>query len=194
MSNSKQLHFVTTNHGKFEVVQRALAELAPEIELIQAPLDPPEIQSLDLHEVITAKAEVIWPLIQRPFLVDDGGIYLTKYNNFPGPLSKYVYQGIGLDGFWKLAEDDPRGTFVAILAYVTSPTEITYFEGKCAGTYTAPTEAIKQHATLPFTKMFIPDGYQKTLAELHGSPEEKKFHHRYQAVKKFVEWWHERKK
>ncbi len=194
MINLKQLHFVTTNHGKFEEVQRWLGELAPEIELIQAPLDPPEIQSLDLREVITAKAEIIWPLLRKPFIVDDGGIYLDGYNNFPGTLSKYVHQGIGLDGFWKLAKDNPRGYFMSVLAFMTSDADINYFEGKCVGTFIAPTEEIKQHPTLPFTKILVPEGYKKTLVELRGSPEEKKFHHRYQAVKKFVESLHEQPK
>ncbi len=194
MINENHLYFVTTNHGKFEEVQRWLAQVAPNIQLEQAPLDPPEIQSLDLQEVITAKAEVIWPLIKAPFLVDDGGIYLDGYNNFPGTLSKYVYQGIGLDGFWKLAKDNPRGYFLSMLAYMHGPAEIQYFEGKCVGGFIAPTEEIKQHPSLPYTKLLVPDGSKNTLAHLRGTEEEKKFHHRYQAVTQFAHWWLQRKK
>ena len=174
--------FVTTNAGKFQDVSRFLAQSAPAVQLEQIALDVPEIQSLDVYEVVAAKARLIWEQLQRPFLVDDGGIYLLKYNNFPGTLSKHVFQGIGLDGVWLLAQDDPRVSFRCVIAYCTGPDSIRYFEGTNDGKLVAPS-SVPCHPQLPYTAIFIPNGFIKTLAELRGSKEEQESNHRFKALK-----------
>jgi XTP/dITP diphosphohydrolase len=182
------LFFVTSNSGKFEEVQRWLSELDSSIRLIQAPIDLLEYQSLDIHFVAKGKSAQAWALLERPLLIDDGGIYLKHYNQFPGTLAKYVYQGLGLEGFWKLAVDDPRAYFLSCIVYKEEQNTHHFFEGICDGVMVKPDPATVAHATLPFTKMFIPEGSTKTLAALRGTEEEKSLHHRYKALKKFVEW------
>src|SRR5690242_7385651 len=102
---TKTLYFVTTNAGKFEEVKKWINELDPSIDLIQVSLDIPEHQSLDVHKVALAKAIDAWNLVKKPLLIDDGGIYLEKYNKFPGTLSKFVADGIGIEGILTLCKD-----------------------------------------------------------------------------------------
>src|SRR5258708_27340948 len=99
-----KISFVTSNKNKYEEVSYWLRSMMPGLEVEQVNLDVPEIQSLDVQEVVTAKAQTIWAELQRPFLVDDGGLYLERFKNFPGTLSKYVYQGTGREGFWLLGK------------------------------------------------------------------------------------------
>ena len=152
----KKVIFVTTNTGKFEEVKRWLQELDSSIELESAPLDIPEIQSLDIDYVATDKADKAFKALKKPLLVDDGGIYLNAYNNFPGALSKYVYEGIGLEGFWLLAERDPRAFFMFNLVYVDYKGQ-QVFQGQTMGRVIAPgSDEQEVHSQLPFTKVFIP--------------------------------------
>lgn len=180
--------FVTTNAGKFEEVRRWIKQLDPSIVLEQAPIDLAEYQSLDIHEVAVGKAEQAWKLLQKPLLIDDGGIYLEHYNKFPGTLAKYVYEGIGLDGIWKLAQDDPRAYFLSCIIYKHSPDTHYIFEGTCYGKMIKPDAHAQAHASLPYTRMFIPNDSSKTLAQLRGTEEEKLYHHRYKSLSRFVEW------
>lgn len=182
-----KLSFVTSNKNKFEEVSYWLRQMAPSIAVEQVDLDVPEIQSLDVREVVRAKAQAIWQEIQRPFLVDDGGLYLEKYNNFPGTLSKYVYQGTGREGFWLLGKDDPRAYFLCILLFCDGPTSIELFEGRCNGKIIEPSD-IKAPTQFPLLSMFVPQGMNKTLAELHNSPEVQNITHRHKALVSFVEW------
>jgi XTP/dITP diphosphohydrolase len=185
----KRIKFVTTNNGKFEEVARWLHELEPSLVLEQASLDIPEIQSLDAAAIGIQKARSAWQLLQEPLLIDDGGIYLTRFHNFPGPLTKYVYEGLGIDGFWLLAQQDPRCYFLNVFVYKDSRDRHEIFEGKCSGIVQNPTQvSIDGHVQLPFTKLLIPEGSTKTLAQLRGTEEEKKYHHRFYALKDFVAW------
>jgi XTP/dITP diphosphohydrolase len=182
----KTLFFVTTNNGKFQEVNSWFSDLVPDMKLEQVALDVDEIQSLDVHEVVTQKARAIWAELQKPFIVDDGGLYLNRYNNFPGTLSKYVFQGVGLEGTWLLAKDDPRAFFQCIVAYCDGPDSIQLFEGRCDGTLVPP-NSVKVHPQLPYTALFVPNGFTQTMAELRGTTQERDIHHRYKALVGLVE-------
>lgn len=183
----RSITFVTGNADKFNEVERYLKELDPSIKLEQIDIELPEPQGLDIQKIALAKAEEAWRLLQRPLLIDDGGIYLERYNNFPGPLIKYVLQGIGFDGFWLLAKDDPRAYFLSYLVYYYAPEKYETFEGRCYGTIIAPTGTVTRKQ-MPFGDMFIPTGSTKPLAQLHGTPEEKACHHRRKSLASLVEW------
>lgn len=184
---TKTVTFVTSNKGKFAEVQRYLKEFDASIILEQAELELPELQSLDIHAIALGKAKKAYKILKKPLLIDDGGIYLERYNNFPGPLVKYVFQGIGLEGFWLLAKDDPRVYFLSCLVYYYGPNQYQIFEGTCHGTVIKPTGKILE-SSLPFTSIFIPQGSTKSLAEIRNTPEERACHHRRKALEKFVTW------
>jgi XTP/dITP diphosphohydrolase len=183
------LLFVTTNTGKFQEVQRWLAKWAPDIQLEQAALDIPECQSLDVYEVARGKALHAWQCLQKPLLIDDGGIYLERYNNFPGTLSKYVYQGIGFEGIWRLAHDDPRAYFLSCIVYTRGPDNYQVFDGICNGMLINPTGVQITHKQLPFTDIFVPNGATQVFSMLKNTVQEEEFNHRAIALKKFVVWF-----
>lgn len=186
---NNKLVFVTTNTGKFQEVKQWLEKWDSNIQLEHASLDIPEYQSLDVHEVALGKAQQAWRCLKKPLLIDDGGIYLEKYNNFPGTLSKYVYQGIGFDGIWKLAQDDPRAYFLSCLVYITNLEQYYFFDGVCKGTIIKPTGKQVTHKQLPFTDIFVPAGARSVFSTLKGTAEEERYHHRAAALKKFVVWF-----
>jgi XTP/dITP diphosphohydrolase len=183
----KKITFVTGNTSKFEDVQRYLGELGADVELVMENLDLLEPQSLDIEKVATFKAHQAWELLQRPLLIDDGGIYLERFNKFPGTLSRYVAEGIGLEGIWMLAKDDPRAYFLCYVVYVDGADSIHYFKGTMYGNLVAPTGPIK-NPQFPYTEMFIPDGSDMLYAQLRSQGKAGAFSHRKKALAQLVEF------
>ena len=67
-------------------------------ELEHAAIDLPEIQSLDLAEVLQAKADEAWRRLQRPLVVEETGFELAALSGFPGPLVKWMLEAVGATG------------------------------------------------------------------------------------------------
>jgi non-canonical purine NTP pyrophosphatase (RdgB/HAM1 family) len=184
---AKTITFVTSNNKKFEEVKRWLVQLDPSIQLEQADVDLPEYQSLDVYEVAAGKIKEAWQQLKKPVIIDDGGIYSHKYPLFPGTFSKYIVKAIGLEGIWRVIEDDPRASMKCVIVYADSAHKPEFFDGECPGILIDPKNA-KKNPELPYTEIFIPDGHTKTFAQLRGTPEEIPVHHRYKALKAFVTW------
>lgn len=181
----KDLIFSTGNSSKFKNVKKYIEDLNPTINLIQQNIEIVEPQSLDLQEVAIFKAKDAFNKIKKPLIIDDGGLFIEKYNNFPGALTKWVFKGVGADGIWKLSQEDPRSYFQTIIVYVDSQ-NIKPFSGITKGKIIQKKDAIKD-LIMPLTEMFIPDGYDKTYAELSEN-QEQYYNHRYKAVEKFISW------
>lgn len=183
----QEIYFVTGNPMKYEEVRNWLNELNPSIELKQVDIDLPEIQSLNIEEVALEKAKCAWLLLKKPILIDDGGIYIDKYNDFPGTLSKFVYQGIGLEGLWLLAKDNPKSHFRNCLVYIDNENAYHIFNGVSEGKMIEPNKDIPE-SKMPFTYVFIPNGSDKTFSQIESKEEQKQFHHRYKSVNLFSKW------
>lgn len=181
----KNITIVTSNNGKFQEIKRYFQLLAPDIELTQADLEVPEYQDMDIGKVAIGKAEHAWNILQKPLLIDDGGLYIEKYNRFPGVFSKYVFEGIGLEGIWQLAKDDPRVYFLNCMVFKDSKESNHLFEGMNKGTLIAPSGSIA-HKQLPFRSIFVPEGHTKTIDELWLAGQDHHINHRFKAVEKLV--------
>lgn len=90
---------VTGNAGKLAEARR----LSP-FRMDAEPIDLPELQSLDLQEVVRAKAEEAWNRLKRPLVVEETGLELRALNGFPGPLVKWMLESIGAEGIARLAQ------------------------------------------------------------------------------------------
>lgn len=183
----KTIYFVTSNIGKFKTVSEFISSQTSKIKLENIALDIPEYQSLDIEEIAKGKAIHAWDLVKKPLLVDDGGIFLEKYNQFPGALTKYVYQGIGLEGFWKLAKEDPRAYFLTCMVYIDGPCSYRIFTGKCNGTIADPKTQIISDKHLPLADIFIPEGYNLSLNELRRQRLVDNFHREF-ALQSLLDW------
>ncbi len=183
----QEIYYVTGNPGKFDEVKRYIESNEPTIELKQLNLDTPEPQTLDQHYIAKVKARAAWDVLQKPLIVDDSGIFFDAYNNFPGTLTKFVHAGIGLDGAFKLLEENNKATFRLTLVYIDGPESLELFEGICPGQL-VPARA-EAPPTLPWDAIFLPDGSDKTYAELRGTPGEDEYFYRIRALKAFLNWF-----
>lgn len=93
------LIIVTGNINKAKVAQRELG-----IPVVQQSIDIEEIQSLDLREILEAKARKAYEKIGEPIMVDDMSLIFNDLHGIPGPLIRWFEESIGLDGLCKLAD------------------------------------------------------------------------------------------
>ena len=92
------LVFVTSNLGKLREAEAVLGR-----SLDHRELDLPEVQTLDLAEVVCAKARKAWEHLGRPVLVEDTGLELAALGGFPGPLVRWMLASIGPQGICRIA-------------------------------------------------------------------------------------------
>jgi len=123
------LVFVTSNLGKLREAEAVLGR-----SLDHSELDLPELQSLDLKEVVRGKAEAAWKRLQRPVLVEDTGLELAGLGGFPGPLIRWLLVSVGPAGICTIANsfDDSRATARCLICATDGAIEV-FGEGMVEG-------------------------------------------------------------
>lgn len=152
---------VTGNRGK---IAEARLALGMEIEAVE--VDLPEIQGLDLLDILKEKAEAAWEMVRRPLVVEEAGLSLLALNGFPGPLVKWMLTAVGAAGIAKTAHalGDPRAVARCALLYRDAERSVVA-EGSTAGTLVLPGRGGHGFGWDP---VFLPDGETRTFAELEG--------------------------
>ncbi len=152
---------VSGNRGKI-----AEARLIAGPDLPAAELDLPEIQSLDMLEILRGKAAAAWAALRRPVMVEEAGLELVALNGFPGPLVKWMLQATGAEGIARVAEalGDPRAIARCQLLYKDGDEEIVA-EGVAEGTLLHPGRGSQGFGWDP---IFLSAGETRTFAELDG--------------------------
>jgi non-canonical purine NTP pyrophosphatase (RdgB/HAM1 family) len=161
---------VTGNPGKVAETRRILGR---EVESIDVEL--PEIQSLDLAEVLQAKAdEASRHTGGRPFVVEETGLELTALNGFPGPLVKWMLDAIGAEGIARvaIAAGNPEVKARCGILLRADGRDIAA-EGVTEGTLVLPGRGAHGFGWDP---VFLPDGETRTYGELTGDDKDRISH------------------
>ena len=185
----QEIFYATSNSGKFTDVSKYIKIYEPDIVIKQFEADIPEIQSLDINAVAIDKAEKAFKILQKPVLVDDSGIFVKKYNNFPGVMSKHVFEGIGFSGLMKLFDEGDEAEFIVSLVFAYGPGKTKVFERNILGKISHPTDKAPFNPKLPYISIFVPNGQDKTLAELRQLESNPEFNPRVKALQDFISWY-----
>jgi len=179
-----EIFFVTGNRNKFLEVKKITDRYG--INLIWSNVDVVEHKYNTVREVSIAKALSSLKLIALPILVEDTGIYLDAFNDFPGPNAKVIFKGVGYEGILKLLEGKERGAkFVTSFAFAKPGMQPMAFVGECPGKI-----AEKPSDTIDFAydTIFIPEGDTRTFSEM-TKEEKEKYSHRAKALNEFLKWF-----
>ena len=98
MISLDDLVFVTSNQGKLREAEAVLGR-----RLQHRGLDLPELQSLDLEQVVRGKAKAAWEHLKQPVLVEDTALELGGLGGFPGPLVRWLLVSVGAAGICRIA-------------------------------------------------------------------------------------------
>lgn len=159
---SPKLTFITGNEAK----AKYLADYF-HIPLPHKKLDLPEIQSLDLREVVEDKARRAYAILGTPVLVEDVSVTFHALKKLPGPLIKWFLETLGNEGLCKLLDgyDDRSARAEVMFAYCDGE-DVEVFHGSVEGTVAQNPRGDTKFGWDP---VFIPAGHTETTwAEMTG--------------------------
>jgi XTP/dITP diphosphohydrolase len=176
---SDRLLFVTSNPGKVREVEAILG-----IPVEQLTLDVPEIQSLDVEEVVRQKALSAFAHAGRPVLVEDTGLYLDALSGLPGALVRWFLATIGPAGICALIPPGAdRGARARTAVALCDGETVEVMTGETCGVIaSAPTGA----GGFGWDPIFRPIGASHTFAEMDQA-EKNRFSMRRQALERLRE-------
>ena len=179
----KQLYFITSNKGKLVEATQKLHSSGFIVK--QKNLGYPEIQTDSLEEVVMWGIAHIQERFDKPFIVEDAGLFIETLGNFPGVYSKFVFFSIGLTGVLRLLEgqDNRKAVFRSVYGYKEPGKEPVIAIGECSGFISH-----EQRGTYGFgyDPIFIPEHEHKTFGEM-TLEEKNRFSHRAKALEKMIE-------
>jgi non-canonical purine NTP pyrophosphatase (RdgB/HAM1 family) len=157
--NMKKITFITGNPEKAAQLKRHL-----DYEVDHKKLDVHEIQSLDLEEVATYKAQEAYRLLKSPVLVEDTALTFKALGSLPGPLVRWFLESLGNDGIVKLLDGyDDRAVVAQVCFALCDENGIKIFKGSTEGTVSPEPRGEKGFGWDP---IFIPKGHEETWGEM----------------------------
>jgi XTP/dITP diphosphohydrolase len=169
----KTVYFITSNKGKFLEAKTKFSGL--DIKIIQKNLGYPEIQADSLEEVALFGAKHIQKKFDKPFILEDAGLFIDSLNGFPGVYSAYIYYKIGLSGILRLLKNEKnrKAIFRSVYAYGESGKDPILFIGECRGTISD--RELGSHG-FGYDPIFIPENCKKTFAQMETKEKNKVSH------------------
>jgi XTP/dITP diphosphohydrolase len=156
--------FITTNKHKFEEVHAVMEPYGIKLEQLMQSYS--EDKDADMAVVVERAARDLAPIIKRPFFVEDTGLFFKAYNNFPGALPKFIFNGIGFDGIFRLlAGKDRSAYFKTYIAYNEPDKESQLFFGEMHGQITEKI-ILPDVDAMPYDHIFIPEGQTRVIAAM----------------------------
>ena len=175
----REILLVTGNANKLREWQRQMPD---DIVLSSIDIDLPEIQSDDSEEIVADKARRAYEAAGKPVVVEDVSASLAHLNGLPGPFIKFFMKRLGRDALYQLAAHEGEAALVSCVVAYYDGEELLIVRGDVAGTVVSP----RGDGGFGFDVTFVPDGHDKTYAEM--SDEEKDtVSHRRKAIRAFVE-------
>ena len=174
---------VTHNQHKYMEYEEIFSRKGIELEWFN--YEYPELQSENLNEIVEFSLKAVSKILNRPFFLEDTGLFIDSLNGFPGPYSSYVQEKIGNPGILKLMEGkvDRRSRFISIIGYYDGK-NFHYFEGVLNGYIS---DSIRGSNGFGYDPIFIPENGERTLAEM-SLVEKNSISHRRKALEKFMEF------
>ncbi len=174
MTLPPEIAFVTSNEGKAREAAYFLGR-----PVSAAPVDIPEIQSVDFAEVARVKALAAAAALGCAVLVEDSGLEIRAWGGFPGPMTKWITAGPpGPAGLAKMLDPFPdrQAAAVSALAFARPgdrPEEVVVAVGRCKGSL-APVP--RGSNGFGWDVVFIPEGDTRTWAEMSEAEKNRDSH------------------
>jgi non-canonical purine NTP pyrophosphatase (RdgB/HAM1 family) len=191
MSDDKKIWYVTTSKLKFHEAFTFCKSKNMGSELVQNETELFEVQTKepkDVRAVALHKGKQAWDRLGSPVIVEYTGLFLSKYGNFPGSLTKHVFKGIGYRGLFRLVDSGDTAVFVSLLTYVDQYGNANVFEGRQEGFIVKP-EKLEINSEFPFDQIFVPQGFDLSYEDLKKdvSPTFEQTLYRLSALSKLVQ-------
>ena len=150
--------FITGNQSKADYLAKYLS-----VDIKHQKIELDEIQSLDLREIVEHKVKQAYDIVQSPVLVEDVSLEFKALGRLPGAFIKFYVNEVPFKTICRTLDGlDRSATARCVFGYYDG-TELTYFEGSLGGKIADHPRGDNGYG---WDKIFIPEGYTKTRAEL----------------------------
>jgi len=154
-----EILFVTGNLGKVRELQEIL-----KADVRQLALRLPEVQAINIDDVIKLKAEEAYKQAGKAVLVEDTGLAFDAWKGLPGALIKWFMDTVGSIGICRMLDSEKNRTATAKCTFdLFDGTNHHLFTGEVIGS--VPIQP-KGEFGFGWDDIFIPVGYQLTFAEM----------------------------
>jgi non-canonical purine NTP pyrophosphatase (RdgB/HAM1 family) len=139
-------------------------------------LDLAEPQALDPADVVESKARDAYARLARPVVVEDSGLAIRAWNGFPGALVKWLEKSAGLEAMARMLDrfPDRSATASCVVAYFDGQ-RVVQGRGEIRGAIAA---APRGEGGFGWDALFIPEGSDRTFAEMSGEEKDRVSHRR----------------
>ncbi len=159
--------FITGNQNKADYLARYLG-----FSVKHYKIDLDEIQSLDLRTVVEHKLLQAYDQIKRPVLVEDVSLEFEALGRLPGTFIKFYVEEIPFETICRTLDGLSRNaTAKSIYGYYDGKT-MEFFEGSLRGTIA---DHPRGENGWGWDRLFIPEGYSLTRAELDEEDDQKTY-------------------
>ncbi len=175
----RKIIFITGNKGKLKEAQSIISGITAK------DTDLPEIQEVDAKKVIEAKLKEAYKHHKGEYIVEDTSLYFDCLNGLPGPLIKWFLEKLGEKKLFALSKkfNNQKAEAKTIIGYIDKKDRTKFFEGKIKGKIVSP----KGAGGFGWDKIFMPEGYKKTFAQM-SQEEKNKISMRKIALQKFAKY------
>ncbi|MDA4128002.1 MAG: RdgB/HAM1 family non-canonical purine NTP pyrophosphatase [Thaumarchaeota archaeon] len=182
---TRTVSFATSNEHKFREAALILSDFGLSVTRIAE--KGTEIQSDNVGAIAAFAARQTSSALGLPLVVEDTGLFIDSLDGFPGPYASPVYKKMGLGGVLLLLKNESnRGArFESGVAFCEPEKEAKIFVGSLEGSIAKTPAGV---GGFGFDPIFIPEGSDKTLAEL-SLDEKCSLSHRGKALGLFAKWY-----
>ena len=185
----REIIFVTTNKGKIASAQHYFEK--NDVTLIAYNHELIEPRSEDIQEIAKSKVLQAYEIVQKPCIALDSGFFIKSLNGFPKAYVNFALESIGVKGILKLMQEieDRECFFEECLAYYDG-VEIKYFFSRHEGTLSEQIKEIENKKMWSeLWSIFIPEGFNKTMAEFEEAEHAHMREESVSSIKKFADWY-----
>ena len=176
----KTIYFVTSNENKLKEARAILKDF----DIQQIKMDLPELQG-EPEDIVREKAMLACNKLKKPVFVEDTCLCFEALGGLPGPYIKHFEEKLGYANIVRLLDSFKNKNAKAIVSigYCEPGKSPQILQGTCDGSIVSP----RGKNNFGWDVIFVPKGYDKTLAEM---PQEFKnsIFHRAAAFNKFREY------
>ena len=172
-----QIKFVTGNFNKAKETGIILG-----VPLEQVNVDGLiEIQTQNIEELVYHKCQQAYDSLKCPVLVEDSGLLFNAWEGLPGPFIKWFECTVGCEGILKMLQAFEDRSAIAVSCFaIFDGKDIKIARGEVKGSIATE---IRGSNGFGWDVFFIPEGYEKTYAEMR-SEEKNSMSHRKNALEK----------
>ena len=177
----KDITFVTGNQKKADYLAKYLGS-----PVKHQKLELDEIQSLDLPVIVEHKVRQAYEKIQGPVIVEDVALEFAALGGLPGPFIAFFVEKVPFEVLCSMINGQTRkATARCVFGYYDGK-DLQLFEGKLEGEVAMAPAG--EHG-FGWDKIFIPEGYKVTRAQLSEEDDQKTYTQMkpFAALKQFLE-------